>query len=119
MEAREEETVTEEKANMTVEYYEDDEDEEFCNEILDEIDTEVNSEVEIEINNEGHLEDVDSDDDSIPPLERRDDSYEEWDSDESTVQSVDERVQCGDIPRDVTTMMVAEQKKRENVTTYV
>jgi hypothetical protein len=32
---------------------------------------------------------------------------------------VDERVQSGDIPKDVTDMMVAEQKKRENVTTYV
>ena len=43
----------------------------------------------------------------------------EYDSDESTVQSMDERVQSNDIPKDMTDMMVNERQKRENVTTYV
>ena len=148
LEARVEEKVTEEKVNMTVEYYEDDEDEEFGDGILDNIgdgtrnnnDTEENSIVEMEINNEGYWDvdsdedddsmpplmcrgendvEYDSDDESIPQLTPRDDNDVGYDSDDSTVQSVDERVQSRDIPRDITDMMIAEQKKRENVTAYV
>ena len=150
----EEEKVTQDKANMTIAYYDDDD--ELCDEGNSEIDEEVeigiNNKIEIDFNNieigineKGdlggeHLDndseddslprlmnrddgcdssDDDSDDDSTPGLIPRDDRYEDWDSDDSTVGSIDERIQSKDIPRSVTDMMVAEQKRRENVTTYV
>jgi hypothetical protein len=84
-----------------------------------EVDVTINSEVDVEINNKEHWEGDDSNKGSMPPIECRDDSCEKWDSDESTVQLVDERIQSSDIPKDMTDMMVEGHKRKENVATYV
>ena len=115
---------------MTIEYYQDDE--ESCDGVPGEI--VINEQVEIGINNEEHREDEensmdeppelmshvheawDCDDStvySMPELIRRHDDDEDLDldSNESTIQSVDERVQSDDILRDVTDMMLAKKNK--------
>ena len=140
------ETVMEDQANLTMEYYKDDE--ESCDCVPGEIVVEINQQVEIGINDENHWEDEENTMEEPPELISREDEgnsmdeppeitsrvHEAWDcddstaytmpelsrchddnedldsdSDESTIQSVDERVQSDDIPRDVTDMMIPEK----------